>query len=48
MGLVDSGSSVSLISVELLKAMGDTKRLEPYNNRDLAANNTSVKFLGKS
>ena len=47
MGLVDSGSSVSLISVELLKAIGDTKRIDPYNNRVLAANNTSVKILGK-
>ena len=46
-GLVDSGSSVSLISVELLKAIGDTKRIDPYNNRVLAANNTSVKILGK-
>ena len=46
-GLVDSGSSVSLISVELLKAIGDTKRIDPCNNRVLAANNTSVKILGK-
>ena len=46
-GLVDSGSSVSLISVELLKAIGDIKRIDPYNNRVLAANNTSVKILGK-
>ena len=38
-GLVDSGSSVSLIRVELLKAIGDTKRIDPYNNRVLAANN---------
>ena len=46
-GLVDSGSSVSLISAELLKAIGDTKRVDPYNNRVLASNNTSVKILGK-
>ena len=46
-GLVDSGSSVSLISVELLKAIVDTKRIDAYNNRVLAANNTSVKILGK-
>ena len=38
-GLVDSGSSVSLISVELLKAIGDTKRIDPYSK-------TSVKILG--
>ena len=47
MGLVDSGSSVSLISAELLKAIGDTKRADPYNNRVLASNHTSVKILGK-
>ena len=46
-GLVDSDCSVSLISVELLKAIGDTKLIDPYNNRVLAANNTSVKILGK-
>ena len=46
-GPVDSGSSVSLISVGLLKAMGDTKRIDPYNNRVLAANNTLMKISGK-
>ena len=46
-GLVDSGSSVSFISVELLKAIGDTRRIDPYNNKSLAANNISVKILGK-
>ena len=44
LGQVDSGSSVILISVELLKAIGDTKRIDPYKNRVLAANNTSVKI----
>ena len=48
MGLVNSGSSVSLISVELLKAIADTKRIDSYNNRVLDANNTSVKILGKN
>ena len=42
-----SGSSLFLISVELLKAIGDTKRIDPYNNRVLTANITSVKILGK-
>ena len=46
-GLVDSGNGVYLISAELLKPIGDTKRIESYNNRVLAANNTSVKILGK-
>ena len=46
-GLVDSGSKVSLIRVELLKTIGDTKRIDSYNNRVLAANNTSVKILGR-
>ena len=46
-GLIDSGSSVSLISVDLLKAIGDTKRIDPYSNRVLAANNISFKTLGK-
>ena len=46
-GLVDSGSSVFLSSVDLLKAIGDTKQIDPYSNRVLAANNISVKTLGK-
>ena len=28
-GLVDGGSSVSLISVDAFKAIGDTKRIDP-------------------
>ena len=46
-GLVDSGISVSLIGVELLQAVGDTKRIDPNNNRVVATNNTLVKILGK-
>ena len=46
--LAQQNALVSLISVELLKALGETKRIDPYKNRVLAANNTSVKILGKN
>ena len=46
-GLVDSGSSVSLISQGTYERLGKPGKLEAYNKRVLAANNSSVQIVGK-
>ena len=46
-GLVDSGSSVSLISQGTYERLGKPGKLEAYNKRVLAANNSSVQIMGK-
>ena len=46
-GLIDSGSSVSLVSQDTCDRLGKPGKLEKYDKRVIAANNSAVQIVGK-
>ena len=46
-GLIDSGSSISLLSRSKYKKLGKLKTLQTYTKQVLAANNSAVKIIGR-